>query len=101
MCRNRRSLGLNLKDPAARDALIDLVGTADVLIEGLRPGVAERLGFGPDVCLGRNECLIYGRMTGWGQDGPTVIGQVMTSTTSHFPAPLMRLVHAAADRFRH
>lgn len=70
MRRNRRSLGLDLKHPAALAVLLDLITTGDVLIEGLRPGVAERLGFGPDICLGRNEGLIYGRMTGWGQDGP-------------------------------
>lgn len=69
-CRNRRSLGLDLKQPEAVAVLLDLVATADVLIEGLRPNVAERLGFGPEVCLHRNERLIYGRMTGWGQDGP-------------------------------
>jgi len=70
MCRNRRSLGLNLKDPAALNLLLDLVASSDVLIEGLRPGVAERLGFGPEACRARNAGLVYGRMTGWGQDGP-------------------------------
>lgn len=69
-CRNRRSIGLDLKHPDGGAVLLDLVATADVLIEGLRPGVAERLGFGPEVCLERNEQLIYGRMTGWGQEGP-------------------------------
>jgi alpha-methylacyl-CoA racemase len=68
--RGRRSIGLNLKDPAGVDVLLRLVETADVLVEGFRPGVTERLGFGPDVCLERNPGLIYGRMTGWGQDGP-------------------------------
>ena len=69
-CRNKRSLALDLKHPAARDLLLRLVATADILIEGLRPGVAERLGVGPDDCREANERLIYGRMTGWGQDGP-------------------------------
>jgi alpha-methylacyl-CoA racemase len=69
-CRNRRSIALDLKNPQALALLLDLIDTADVLIEGLRPGVAERLGFGPEVCLERNERLVYGRMTGWGQDGP-------------------------------
>jgi alpha-methylacyl-CoA racemase len=69
-CRSRRSIGLDLKHSDAVAVLLDLVATADVLIEGLRPGVAERLGFGPEVCLERNEQLIYGRMTGWGQEGP-------------------------------
>lgn len=69
-CRNRRSLALDLKIPVALDLLLELVDEADVLIEGLRPGVAERLGFGPDTCLTRNPGLVYGRMTGWGQEGP-------------------------------
>jgi len=68
--RGRRSIGLNLKDPAAIDVLLRLVETADVLVEGFRPGVTERLGFGPEVCLERNPGLVYGRMTGWGQEGP-------------------------------
>lgn len=68
--RGRRSIALDLKQPAAIEIVLDLVATADILIEGYRPGVMERLGLGPDVCLGRNAALIYGRMTGWGQDGP-------------------------------
>jgi alpha-methylacyl-CoA racemase len=68
--RGRRSAVLDLKHPLAVDALLRLVDTADVLLEGLRPGVAERLGIGPGVCLGRNPRLVYARMTGWGQDGP-------------------------------
>ena len=68
--RGRRSIGLNLKDSAAVDLLLRLVDSADVLVEGFRPGVAERLGFGPDVCAQRNPGLIFARMTGWGQDGP-------------------------------
>jgi alpha-methylacyl-CoA racemase len=68
--RGRQSIGLNLKDPAGVEVLLRLLDTADVLVEGFRPGVTERLGFGPDVCLERNPGLVYGRMTGWGQDGP-------------------------------
>ncbi len=68
--RGRRSVGIDLKSEAGVEALLELVEQADVLIEGFRPGVTERLGFGPDVCLTRNERLVYGRMTGWGQDGP-------------------------------
>jgi alpha-methylacyl-CoA racemase len=68
--RGRRSIGLNLKDPRGVDVLLRLVETADVLVEGFRPGVTERLGFGPDTCLERNPRLVYGRMTGWGQEGP-------------------------------
>ena len=70
LSRGRRSIGLNLKDPAAVDLLLRLVDDADVLVEGFRPGVAERLGFGPTVCADRNPRLIFARMTGWGQDGP-------------------------------
>jgi alpha-methylacyl-CoA racemase len=70
LCRSRRSIRLNLKDPAGVDVLLRLTDGADVLVEAFRPGVAERLGFGPDVCAARNPRLIYARMTGWGQDGP-------------------------------
>lgn len=68
--RGKRSLALDLKNPAAIDALLSLIESADALIEGMRPGVMERLGLGPDVCLARNPRLVYGRMTGWGQAGP-------------------------------
>jgi alpha-methylacyl-CoA racemase len=68
--RGRRSIGVNLKDPAGIDLLLRLADDADVLVEGFRPGVAERLGFGPEDCARRNPRLIYGRMTGWGQAGP-------------------------------
>jgi alpha-methylacyl-CoA racemase len=68
--RNRRAVQLDLANPAGAETLLRLVGHADGLIEGYRPGVAERLGIGPDVCLKRNPRLVYGRMTGWGQDGP-------------------------------
>jgi alpha-methylacyl-CoA racemase len=70
LLRNRRSIALDLKSPAAVQALLRLIDGADALIEGFRPGVAERLGFGPDTCLERNPRLVYGRMTGWGQSGP-------------------------------
>jgi alpha-methylacyl-CoA racemase len=68
--RGKRSLALNLKDPQAIDAVLRLVDDADALIEGMRPGVLERLGLGPEVCAARNPRLVYGRMTGWGQEGP-------------------------------
>jgi len=68
--RGRRSIALDLKHPDAVAALLRLVEGADALIEGFRPGVMERLGLGPDVCLERNPRLVYGRMTGWGQEGP-------------------------------
>ena len=70
LSRGRRSIGLNLKDPAALALLLRLTEDADVLVEGFRPGVAERLGFGPEVCAEHNPGLIFARMTGWGQDGP-------------------------------
>jgi alpha-methylacyl-CoA racemase len=68
--RNRRSVALDLKSPAGRDAVLRLVARADMLIEGFRPGVAERLGLGPAECHARNPGLVYGRMTGFGQTGP-------------------------------
>jgi alpha-methylacyl-CoA racemase len=70
MNRGRQSAVLDLKHPRAVDALLRLIDAADVLLEGFRPGVTERLGVGPDVCLHRNPRLVYARMTGWGQDGP-------------------------------
>jgi alpha-methylacyl-CoA racemase len=70
LLRNRRSLTLDLKKPEGRDLVLAMVEKADVLIEAFRPGVAERLGIGPDTCLARNPRLVYGRMTGWGQTGP-------------------------------
>jgi len=68
--RGRRSIGLDLKRPEGVAVVLDLVEQADVLLEPYRPGVAERLGVGPDECLARNPRLVYARMTGWGQDGP-------------------------------
>jgi alpha-methylacyl-CoA racemase len=68
--RGRRRMAADLKDPAGREAVLRLVEHADVLLEGYRPGVTERLGVGPDDCHARNPRLVYGRVTGWGQDGP-------------------------------
>lgn len=68
--RNRKSIRVDLKDPAGVALVLDLVEKADALIEGFRPGVTERLGLGPQDCLERNPKLVYGRVTGWGQDGP-------------------------------
>lgn len=70
LTRGRPSVALDLKQPAAVEAVLTLVEGADLLIEGMRPGATERLGLGPDDCLARNPRLVYGRMTGWGQDGP-------------------------------
>jgi alpha-methylacyl-CoA racemase len=68
--RSRPSVGVDLKHPDALTLVLDLVEQADGFVEGFRPGVAERLGVGPEVCLSRNPRLVYGRMTGWGQNGP-------------------------------
>jgi alpha-methylacyl-CoA racemase len=70
LARGRRSVAVDLKHPSGVDLVLRLVDQADVLVEGYRPGVMERLGLGPDVCLARNPRLVYGRVTGWGQDGP-------------------------------
>jgi alpha-methylacyl-CoA racemase len=77
--RGRVHLVLDLKQAADRDRLLALLGSVDMLIEGFRPGVMERLGLGPDVCLVRAPRLVYGRITGWGQDGP------LASTAGHDP----------------
>jgi alpha-methylacyl-CoA racemase len=70
LLRNRDVIGVDLKDPAAVELVLRLVDQADLLLEGFRPGVMERLGLGPEVALGRNPRLVYGRVTGYGQDGP-------------------------------
>jgi alpha-methylacyl-CoA racemase len=70
LSRTRRWIGVDTKAPEGRDVVLRLIDKADVLIEGFRPGVTERLGIGPDDCLARNPRLVYGRITGWGQDGP-------------------------------
>lgn len=75
--RGRRSVAVDLKDPRGVETVLALAEKADVLIEGYRPGVAERLGIGPEDCHARNPALVYGRMTGWGQDGP------LASTAGH------------------
>ena len=70
LARGRRSIAVNLKSPEGVEAVLNLLETADALVEGYRPGVMEKLGLGPDVCLQRNPRLVFGRMTGWGQHGP-------------------------------
>ena len=77
MNRGRRSVAVNLKSPAGVETVLKMIERADGLIEGFRPGVTERLGLGPDACLARNARLVYGRMTGYGQDGP------MSSVAGH------------------
>ncbi len=68
--RGRKSIAVDLKNPEGIDALLELIDKVDIVIEGFRPGVMERLGMGPDVCLKRNPKLVFGRVTGWGQEGP-------------------------------
>lgn len=68
--RGKKSISLDLKKPEAVEAVLKLIEQADILLEGFRPGVMERIGLGPDVCLARRPSLVYGRMTGWGQSGP-------------------------------
>src|SRR5580693_8840095 len=93
LLRNRRSIALNLKHPDGVETALRLIATAHVLIEGYRPGVMERLGLGPDTCLNRNPRLVYGRMTGWGQDGPLApvaghdINYIALSGTLHLIGP--------------
>lgn len=70
LTRSRPNVVVNLKSPEGREVVLRLVESADILVEGFRPGVAERLGLGPEECMARNPRLIYGRMTGWGQQGP-------------------------------
>ncbi len=103
--RGRPSVALNLKDPEAIATVLDLVAEADALVEGMRPGTTERLGLGPQECLARNPRLVYGRMTGWGQEGPlakaaghdmnyiaitgALFGMGQDSTRPSFPANLV------------
>lgn len=68
--RGRKSIGIDLKSEEGRELVLEMVASADVIFEGFRPGVAERLGVGPEECLARNPKIVYGRMTGWGQEGP-------------------------------
>lgn len=70
MNRNRRTVTIDLKNSAGVDAVLRFIDQADALIDGFRPGVIERLGIGPGICIERNPKLVYGKITGWGQDGP-------------------------------
>jgi alpha-methylacyl-CoA racemase len=102
--RGRRSVALDLKKPEAVETCLKLVARADALFEGFRPGVMERLGLGPDVALGRNPKLVYGRMTGWGQFGPyakaaghdmnyiAITGALHAIGTEDKPVPPLNLV---------
>ena len=102
--RGRRSVALDLKSPAAIETCLKLMGKADAIIEGFRPGVMERLGLGPDVALKRNPKLVFGRMTGWGQSGPyaqaaghdmnyiAITGALHAIGTDDKPVPPLNLV---------
>ena len=103
--RGRPALELDLREPAAHETVLRMLDTADVLIEGFRPGVMERLGLGPEICLARRPALVYGRMTGWGQYGPlaqaaghdinylALTGALHAiGTPSHGPVPPLNLV---------
>ena len=102
--RGRKVVELDLKDRAAIAQVLDLLGQADALIEGFRPGVMERLGLGPDVVMARNPRLVFGRMTGWGQEGPlaqaaghdinyiSVTGALAAIGTKDKPVPPLNLV---------
>ena len=102
--RGRKSVALDLKQPAAREACLRLIDGADALYEGFRPGVMERLGLGPDIALARNPKLVYGRMTGWGQTGPlsqaaghdinyiAITGALYAIGTKERPVPPLNLV---------
>jgi alpha-methylacyl-CoA racemase len=99
LSRNRRSIGVDLKTEAGRELVLRLVADADVLVEGFRPGVAERLGIGPEQCRTTNPRLVYARMTGWGQEGPlaeraghdldyaAIAGALHTVGRAHEPPP--------------
>jgi alpha-methylacyl-CoA racemase len=102
--RGRRSVALDLKDPAAVETALSLIDKADAVFEGFRPGVMERLGLGPEVALKRNPKLVYGRMTGWGQSGPysqaaghdinyiSLVGALHAIGTAEKPTPPLNLV---------
>ena len=102
--RGRRSVALNLKDPRATELCLELMSRAEIVFEGFRPGVMERLGLGPDVVLKRNPRLVYGRMTGWGQDGPlaqaaghdinyiAITGALHAIGTQERPVPPLNLI---------
>lgn len=102
--RGKKSIALNLRSAEGLETLLKLVEKADVIFEGNRPGVAERLGFGPDVCLARNSKIIYGRMTGWGQTGPlansaghdfnyiSLTGAAAAIGTEQAPVPPLNLI---------
>jgi len=102
--RGKRTVVLDIKSDAGRATLLELIGRADALLEGFRPGVTERLGIGPDECLARNSRLVYGRMTGWGQSGPmasqaghdinyiSITGALHAIGTGDSPVPPLNLV---------
>src|SRR3979490_2425352 len=108
--RGRKVVELDLKDKAAVGQVLDLLAGADALIEGFRPGVMERLGLGPDVVMARNPRLVFGRMTGWGQEGPlanaaghdinyiSITGALAAIGTKEKPGPPLNLVCAKSGK---
>ena len=99
--RSRPSIAVDLKHAEGAALVLDLASDAAALIEGFRPGVMERLGLGPDVCMARNPRLVYGRMTGWGQTGRGPRAQATTSITSRSPGcctPLRALASVRCHR---
>ena len=91
--RGRKSVAVDLKNPLGVETTLELIDQADIVIEGFRPGVMERLGLGPEVCAVRNPRIIYGRMTGWGQEGPLSqaaghdINYISTVSYTHLTLP--------------
>ena len=85
--RGKRSIVLDLKSEDGRKLALDIIANADALIEGMRPGVMERLGLGPDIARARNPKLVYGRLTGWAKPVRSLTRPVMISIISRFPAP--------------
>ena len=100
LARNRRSIAIDLKQPQGVETVLRLVEKADALFEGFRPGVTERLGLGPDTCLARNKRLVYGRMTGWGQDGPMAQAAGHDINYIGLSGALHAIGRRANDRFR-
>jgi alpha-methylacyl-CoA racemase len=100
MMRGKRSVTLDLKRKTGSEVVLQLVSRADALIEGMRPGVMERRGLGPEEVLKRNPKLVYGRLTGWGQDGRLRRARDTTSITSRSPACCMPLAARARRQCR-
>ena len=99
--RGKKSVALNLKDPQGIETLLRMVENADVIIDPMRPGVCEKLGIGPDVCLERNPKIVFARMTGWGQEGPYAQAAGHDITTSLLLERCTLWAARAKSRWRH